>query len=88
MKTKAISNVLGMLGVFSCLIFWLLLAFKANLDRISFGSRLPWFSWFVLWGVGLVLLLIAGALGSKRWFIAALLPVVSSLVAIVLAASL
>jgi small-conductance mechanosensitive channel len=63
MKLKSMPNVLGIIGVFCSLIFWLLLAFRKTVDHIPFGSTLPWFSWFVLWGVGLVLVLMAGALG-------------------------
>lgn len=88
MNRRLISNALGWLGLACSLAFWVWIGIFARLSfaqhgnwqRFEFGvSNL----WPALWLAGLLLLLVAAVLGSKKWVLAAFVPVISCAAAII-----
>lgn len=88
MTRKIVANGLGSLGIVCSLAFWMWYFVFANL---SFHQREAWMRhdlgvsnlWPALWVAGLLLPIVAAVVGSRRWFFAAILPVVSCAAAIV-----
>jgi len=82
MNRKLIANIIGWAGIACSLAFW---AWLGVFAKLSFHQRGDWMNlelgvsnvWPVLWLAGLLLLLIAALIGSKKWVFAAFVPVVS-----------
>jgi hypothetical protein len=80
----AIANVIGCIGIACSFAFWI----EACVSKVV-GHTPVWLDmgldgWVWGWALGIVLALTAAVLGPRRWAFAALLPIVSFLVFIVL----
>lgn len=79
MNSKSIANLFGYASIVCSLLFWVGLC----LDLLIPAFRrldLSLNSFAVIWLVAVVLAFTAAALGSRRWALAALLPVATFLV--------
>jgi hypothetical protein len=89
MTRKSIANLVGCLGIACSLAFWI---WDAILLHLSFHQREVWMRldlgtsnlWPALWLAGFLLALVATAIGSRRWILAAVLPVLSCAAAVIL----
>jgi len=83
MKSK-LANTFGYVSVLCSVSFWVLLV----LDRIPGfpmkGIDLSANYWAAIWGVAVLLALVAAAIGSRRWAWAALIPIANIALLIVL----
>jgi len=84
MKTKYLANALGYASIICSSLFWVLLAWSVVSEHFPASLDLPFNGWALIWAVGLLLALIAAALGPRRWAFAALLPIVSLFAAVTL----
>jgi hypothetical protein len=89
---RRMANALGWLSLVLSLAFWLLLCFgsaKDHFEREHFmqGLKMLFHVWEPVWVLGLLLALAATIVGSRRWALATLLPVISFLVSVVVLAS-
>jgi hypothetical protein len=73
MTRKVVANFIGWISVLCSVAFWVLLALLAVIG--SPKADLAFGQWALVWGVALVLAIVAAAIGSRRWALAALLPV-------------
>jgi hypothetical protein len=81
-KRRNIANGMGYLGLALSLIYWLLLyldAAKHHFDREQLMLFLDGIAyvWIPVWLLGVLLSISAMIMGSRRWGLAVLLPVVS-----------
>ena len=76
MKKKLLSNILGYTSLVCSLSCWVWLGYSA-IAHVPQEIDLSLNSWAVIWVIGLILALVAALLGSKRWFWAAILPVLT-----------
>jgi hypothetical protein len=73
MQTKSLAKVFGYASLVCSLSFWVVLTlhyipgFPKNID-------LPFGYWALIWLVAMVLAVVATALGSRRWALAAVVP--------------
>ena len=80
---RAMANKIGLLSVFCSLAFWL---WACLFLFIPMSRRPEWILhvmvafplWIFLWGMGLLLALVAAGVGSRRWALAALLALASA----------
>ncbi len=89
MTRKLIANGLGWLGIACSLAFWVWICVFA---KLPFHQRGAWMRldlgvsnvWPTLWIVAVLLSFFAAVLGSRRWFFAAILPIISCAAAVIL----
>ncbi len=81
---RTISKLIGCLSLVCSLGFWVLVCVGQVMGHFPVLPDLPFSGWVLIWTAGLLLALIAAALGSRRWAFAALLPVISLFAAIVI----
>jgi hypothetical protein len=86
------ANAVGWLSIALSLAFWLLLctgSAKGHFakEHVLEGLKALFHVWTPIWVLGFLLALVAAGLGSRRWVLAALLPVVSFLVSMIILAS-
>src|SRR5277367_6235235 len=91
-RRRTIANATGCASLALSLVFWLLLCFgiaKAHFAREHFmeGLNTLFHVWGMIWVLGLLLALVATGLGSRRWALATLLPVISFFVSAAILAS-
>lgn len=86
-KRKQIASVIGSVGLFCSLVFWLLLCMgnatgHFDRERLMKGLDALFLVWVWIWPVSLLLALVAAGMGSRRWYFATLLPVFSFLISV------
>jgi hypothetical protein len=91
-QRKTIANVIGCVSLVLSLGFWLLLCYgsaREHFAREHFmqGMKILFHVWEPVWVLGFVLSLAAAVVGSRRWLLATLLPIISFLVSVVVLAS-
>ena len=90
-RTK-IANAMGWLSIALSLLYWLLLflgSARHHFQREQFMMGLKAFAylWNPIWALALLLAILAIVMGSRRWALAALIPVCSLLISWSLLAS-
>ena len=83
MNARTSANVFGYAILICSLAFWVLLGLH-YIPGFPKGVDLSFNYWVAIWVVAIVLALVAAARGSGRWALAALLPLVSFFLLIVL----
>jgi hypothetical protein len=76
-KRNATAHLMGISSVACSLAFGALLVSRSIITNFPLGIDLPFNGWVVVWIAAFMLAVAAGFLGSKRWFLAALLPCVN-----------
>jgi len=89
MNRKLVANAIGCFGIACSLAYWVWLCIFAALplNRREYWMKLDLgvsYIWPALWAAGLLLPLIAAAIGARRWVLAAIVPIVSCAAAIIL----
>jgi len=79
---KTIATIFGTASLVCSLSFWPVLVLS-YITRFPKYLDLPFNSWAAIWALAVILALVAAALGSRRWVIAALIPLVTFLMIIV-----
>jgi hypothetical protein len=93
MNRRTTAIIIGCLGIACSLSFW---AWVAIFAMLPFRQRGAWLSfglgvsplWPALWVLGLLLPLVAALISSKRWILAAVVPIISCAAAVLLAPTL
>jgi len=81
-RRKATATIFGTASLVCSLSFWPVLVLSYILGFPKYLD-LPLNSWAAIWALAVILALVAAALGSRRWMIAALIPVVTFFLMIV-----
>jgi len=87
MKNAKFANVIGCLSVSCSMAIWVLLCLKIVIRHLPEKFDLPVNGWIMVWGAALLLALIAAKFGSRWWALAAILPVITCVIAIGVVAS-
>ena len=82
MNSKSLANAFGYASLICSLSFWALLVLRLvpSFPKIDLSFNY----WVAIWAVAVVLALVAAARGSGRWALAALLPLATFFLLIVL----
>jgi len=88
MNRRLIANITGWVAIFCSVAFW---AWMEIFPHLSPRQRGVWMRldpgvsnvWPALWLAGLFLVVLSAMVGSRRWFFAAIVPVLSCAAAVI-----